>query len=97
MVSTRSQVKNMSITSEMRTYFENLRKPLVTNENQEELLKSFQDEIVKSFEHKLKDQNTKIEEFSALSDINCSLVLKFNGNMFLYFHSEYELSNLLNS
>ena len=61
MVSTRIHVKNMPITSEMREYFENFMKPLVTNEKLEELLKSFQDEIVKKFEHKLKEQNTKIE------------------------------------
>ena len=41
MVSTRSQVKNMSITSELREYFENLMKPLVTNEKLEELLNLF--------------------------------------------------------
>ena len=41
MVSTRSQSKSMSITSEMRDYFENLMKPLVTNDKLEQLLKSF--------------------------------------------------------
>ena len=49
----------------MREYVENLMKPLVTNEKLEELLKSFQDEIVKRFEHKIKEQNTKIEEFQS--------------------------------
>ena len=57
MVSTHSHVKNMSITSEMGEYFENLMKPLVTNEKLEEHLKSFQDGIVKRFEHKIKEQN----------------------------------------
>ena len=46
----------------MREYFENLMKPLVTNEKLEELLKSFQNEKVKRFEHKLKEQNTKTGE-----------------------------------
>ena len=32
----------------------------------------------------------------AFSDINCSLVLKFNDNTFRYFNSESELNNLLN-
>ena len=54
MVSTRSQVKNMHITSEMCEYFDNLMKPLVKNEKLEELFKSFQDEIVKRFELKSK-------------------------------------------
>ena len=44
---TRSQLKNMSITSEMREYFENLMKPLVTNETLEQL-KFFQDELMKT-------------------------------------------------
>lgn len=48
--------------NEMREYFEKLMKPSVTNEKLEELLISFQDEILKSFENKLIDQNTKIEE-----------------------------------
>ena len=30
-------------------------------------------------------------------DINCSLVIKFNGNTYHYFNSECELNNLLNS
>ena len=62
MVSTCSHVKDMSMTSEMCEYFENLMKPLVTNKKLEELLKSFQDETVKRFEHKHKEQNTKIKE-----------------------------------
>ena len=32
----------------------------------------------------------------AFSDINCSLVLKFNDNTYRYFNSESELNNLLN-
>ena len=56
MASTRLQVKNIYITSGMREYLENLMKPLVTNEKLEELLKSFQDEIVKRFEHKLSEK-----------------------------------------
>ena len=47
MVFTRSQLKNMSITSEMREYFENLMKPLVTNETLEQQGKSFQDGLMK--------------------------------------------------
>ena len=46
----------------MREYFENVIKPLVTNEKLEELLKSFQDDIVKRFEHKLEEKNSKIVE-----------------------------------
>ena len=46
MVFTHSQLKDMSITSQMREYFENLMKPLVTNETLEQL-KFFQDELMK--------------------------------------------------
>ena len=64
MVFTRSQLKNMSITSEMREYFENLMKPLVTNETLEQL-KSFQDELMKKIEDKFKEQNDRIEELES--------------------------------
>ena len=47
MVFTRSQLKNMSITSEMRKYFENLIKPLATFEALTQQLKSFQDRLMK--------------------------------------------------
>ena len=47
MVFTLSQLKNMSITSEMREYFKNLMKPLVTNETFEKQLKFFQDGMMK--------------------------------------------------
>ena len=41
MVSTRSQSKIMSITSELRDYFESLMEPLVTNEKLEQVYKFF--------------------------------------------------------
>ena len=66
MISTRSQIQNTSIINEMREYFEKLMKPHVTNKKLEDLLKFFQDEITKSFEQKLKDEKTKIED-----EINC--------------------------
>ena len=62
MVFTRSQLKNMSITSEMREYFENLMKPLVTNETLEQQLKFFQDGLMKKIEDKFKEQNDRLEE-----------------------------------
>ena len=65
MVFTRSQLKNMSITSEMREYFENLMKPLVTNETLEQQLKSFQDGLMKKIEDKLEEQNDRIEELES--------------------------------
>ena len=65
MVSTRSQSKGMSITSEMRDYFENLMKPLVTNDKLEQLLMSFQDGLMKKIEDKFNEQNTRIEELES--------------------------------
>ena len=67
----------------MRKYFENLMKPLVTNEKLE-LLKSFQDEIVKRFDHKLKEQNTQKEESESKLAMNQTvidnLVIKCDDN-----------------
>ena len=65
MAFTRSQLKDMSITIQMREYFENLMKPLVTNETLEQQLKSFQDGLMKKIEDKLKEQNDRIEELES--------------------------------
>ena len=45
MVFTRSQLKNISITSEMREYFENLMKTLGTNKQIEDKFKEQNDRI----------------------------------------------------
>ena len=65
MVFNRSQLKNMSITSEMRDYFENLMKPIVTNKTLEQQLKSFQDGLMKKIEDKFQEQNDRIEELES--------------------------------
>ena len=65
MVFTRSQLKDMSITSQMREYFENLMKPLVTNETLEQQLKSFQYGLMKKIEDMHKEQNDRIEELES--------------------------------
>lgn len=65
MFSTHSRIKCDNHKWNMPDYFESLMKPLVTNEHLEELLNSFQDEVVKKFEHKIKEQNTKIEELES--------------------------------
>ena len=74
MVSTRSQSKSMSITSEMRDYFENLMKPLVTNDKLEQLLKSFQDGLMKKIEDKFNEQNTRIEELESKLAIKQNII-----------------------
>ena len=74
MVSTRSQSKRMSITSEMRDYFENLMKPLVTNDKLEQLLKSFQDGLMKKIEDKFNEQNTRIEELESKLAIKQNII-----------------------
>ena len=58
-------VSIMSITSELRDYFESLMEPLVTNEKLEQVLKSFQDGLMKKTENKFKEQNTRIEELES--------------------------------
>ena len=53
---------NMSITAEVRDYFVDLIKPLVTNQSLEELLCKFKEGIISKFEDKLSEQNLKIPE-----------------------------------
>ena len=53
---------NMSITAEVREYFENLIKPLVNNQSLEELLCKFKEGIISNFEDKLREENLKIQE-----------------------------------
>ena len=56
---------NMSITAEVREYFNNLIKPLVTNKSLEELLSKFKEGIISKFEDKLREQNLKIQELES--------------------------------
>ena len=56
---------NMSITAEVREYFNNLIKPLVTNKSLEELLDKFKEGIISKFEDKLREQNLKIQELES--------------------------------
>ena len=65
MVSTRSQSKIMSITSELQDYFESLMEPLVLNEKLEQVFNSFQDGLMKKIEDKFKEQHTRIEELES--------------------------------
>ena len=51
--------KVMPFTSEIRDYFENLIKPLVSNESLEELLSSFQEKIIRKFREKYNEQKQK--------------------------------------
>ena len=55
----------MSIEVKVRSYFESLRKPLVTNNSLEKLLGAFQEKIVKRFEEKIDEQNPKIIELQS--------------------------------
>ena len=84
MVSTCSQSKIMSITSELRDYFESLMEPLVTNEKLEQVFKSFQDGLMKKIEDKFKEQNTRTEELKSKLAINQNvidnLVIKCDDN-----------------
>ena len=66
-IATRSKSSglNMSITAEVREYFNNLIKPLVTNKSLEELISKFKEEIISKFEDKLREQNLKIQELES--------------------------------
>ena len=56
---------NMSITAEVREYFNNLIKPLLTNKSLEELFYKFKEGIISKFEEKLREQNLNIQELEA--------------------------------
>ena len=55
----------MSITAKVSEYFENLIKPLVTNQSLEERLCKFKERIISKFEDKLREQNLKIQELAS--------------------------------
>ena len=56
---------NMSITAEVREYFDNLIQPLLTNKSLEELFYKFKEGIISKFEDKLREQNLKIQELES--------------------------------
>ena len=56
---------NMSITAEVREYFNNLIKPLVTNKYLEELLDKYKEGIISKSEDKLTEQSLKIQELES--------------------------------
>ena len=91
----------MSITAEVREYFDNLIKPLITNKSLEKLLYKFKEGIISKFEDKLREQSLKsiIKDnpsvMCAFADINCSIALKLNDDKFHYFNSEDELNKVL--
>ena len=55
-------ISSSSSTAEVREYFENLIKPLVTNQSFEELLCKFKEGIISKFGDKLRERNLKIQE-----------------------------------
>ena len=56
---------NTPIRAELRQYFENLIKPLVTSQSLEELLCKFKEGIISKFEDKLREENLKIQELES--------------------------------
>ena len=74
MISTRSQSKIMSITSELQDYFESLMEPLVTNEKLGQVFKSFKDGLMKKIEDKFKEQNTRFEELESKLEIKQNVI-----------------------
>ena len=64
-IRSKSSGVKMPITAKVREYFENLIKPLVTNQSLEELLCIFKEGIISKFEGKLREQNLKIQELES--------------------------------
>ena len=55
----------MSITAEVREYFKNLIKTLLTNQFLEELLCKFKEGIISKFKDKLREENLRIQELES--------------------------------
>ena len=75
MVNTRSnntrakEEKMTTATGELKCYFKKLTEPLVTNNYLEELFNKLKDEIIKKFEEKILEQNSKIEKLKLITTI----------------------------
>ena len=77
MVVTRSSAKitNMSVSQEIREYFSELVKPLVTNEILEsDMFKKLKVEIISKFEEKFDKQNRKIDELEGKIAIQANTI-----------------------
>ena len=77
MVVTRSSAKitNMSVSQEIREYFSELVKPLVTNEILEsDMFKKLKEEIISKFEEKFDEQNRKIDELEGKIAIQANTI-----------------------
>ena len=57
--------KKMSIDEDIKIYFENLIKPLATNDFLKETLNQFKDEIVTKFERKIQEQDERITQLES--------------------------------
>ena len=71
----------MSITAEVRAYFHNLIKPLVTNKSLEEIFYKFKEEIISKFEVKLREQNLKMQELESKIHSQENVFKKLKNNI----------------
>ena len=77
MVLTRSPEKttNMTISKEIRNYFSDLIKPLVTNQSLEEMFSKLKEEIMSKFEEKFEQQMNRIDKLEVKSEKQANRVL----------------------
>ena len=77
--SQRIAAKKMVLSDEIKTYFNNLIKPLSTSSSLEELFKTFTDQIVFKIEKRLDDQEEKIQEQSSkIAELESNLSVRQN-------------------
>ena len=75
---------DMSVSQEIREYFSELVKLLVTNEILEDMFKKLKEEIISKFKEKFDDENWKIDELEGKIAIQANtidqLIIKYDDN-----------------
>ena len=85
MVLTRSPEKttNMTISKEIRNYFSDLIKPLVTNQSLEEMFSKLKEEIMSKFEEKLEQQMNRIDKLEGKLEKQANRINELEGQIAL--------------
>ena len=75
---------DMSVSQEIREYFSELVKLLVTNEILEDMFKKLKEEIISKFKEKFDDENWKIDELEGKIAIQANtidqLIIQYDDN-----------------
>ena len=69
----------MAISEEIRNYFSDLIKPLVTNQSLEEMFSELKEEIMSKFEEKLEHQMNQIDKLEWRLEKEANLINELEG------------------